>query len=207
MRGKKKVRREIDAALARHALNQRAPSPWNAVALPFVDRLLTSLTAAPGYFLAPQRGCESCPAAELFDEVCVSFHKVVIRKRFGFVKPETSAPNSGDNTHRFPQAGGMASRPKKVENVEAGRRLIRTREALGHNRRRFAQLMDEEEDNLEKWENGVARPATRYLRKLGAAHGVTYEWIFDGNMARLPYDLVLKLLEQGASVTEEDAAE
>lgn len=144
--------------------------------------------------LTPESRCDDCPAAEFIDEVCVSLHDRIIRKPFGLVKAQSSALVSDDFPQTVPDDGGMPARPKKPDAVAAGDRLRRTREALGiQKRRRLAQLMDVPEDNLEKWENGGAMVPPSFIRKLRDAYQITYEWIYDGIVERLPHELVLKL--------------
>ncbi len=90
------------------------------------------------------------------------------------------------------------ARTKKPDTVEIGDRLRATREALGISTvRRLAQLTDENEDNVSKWETGAAQVPPRFIRKMKALWGVDHNWIYDADMSRLPHDLVLKLTQPG----------
>jgi DNA-binding transcriptional regulator YiaG len=190
--------RQIDRALASEDGDVWPIPPRYAVHLPFVDDLSVATVGAD---LAPNRLCDSCAAAKFLDEVSMSLHRANIRKPFGVVKPSSSENVSGDFPNDLPHHSDMA-RPKNPEAVAAGARLRRTREALGLKRRRMAQILDVPEDNLEKWEGGGAMTPPYFVRKLNATYGITYEWIYDGNSAKLPHDLALRLLDPS-----EDAAE
>jgi len=94
----------------------------------------------------------------------------------------------------------MAPDSESAHRREIGRRLRRTREALGYSKRpQFLrdllgqQEVDYERDNLEKWESGVAEPATWFLRELRRQYGITSDWILLGEPERLPVDLYNKL--------------
>lgn len=89
----------------------------------------------------------------------------------------------------------MPSNPPKPEAIAAGHRLRRTREALGiETIRRLAQLTDEDENLLQKYESGKAMPSSRLISKLKRLYGVDHNWIYDDDMRGLPHDLALKLM-------------
>lgn len=185
-----KFRRYLHAPLPCEPFDGVSPAPRDAVALPLVDDL-TTLTV--GTDISPQRRCDGCTAAELVYEVRVSIHPANIRKRFGLVKGGEAENSSDDTVNGFPHSSGMA-REKKPEAIEIGERLRATREALGiKTARRMAQLTDEREDNISKWETGAAQVPPRFVDKMREIWGVDHNWIYGSDKSRLPHDLVLKL--------------
>lgn len=199
MRHEQEISRERNAALLREAFEDWAEAPRDPVLLPFVD----TLAEAPvGADFPPNGFCNGCPAAKIVDEVRVSLHKASIRNPFGVVKRDRGEPRSDDFPQGVSDNGRMAPRVKNPEAIAAGDRLRRTRDALGLKRRRMAQFLDEDEDKLEKWESGFAMVPPYFVRKLGTTYGITYEWIYDGNSAKLPHDLALKLIERTNDAAE-----
>jgi len=74
--------------------------------------------------------------------------------------------------------------------VEVGQRLIATRIALGYPvRRNFAKITGADERNLEKWENGGALLPPQFAGYLRQRFHIPYEWLYDGDPSRLPYEL------------------
>lgn len=197
--GSQKIRWQRHTALVREAFEDWAEPPRDPVLLPLVNALAE---AAVGAYFAPNSLCDRCAAAEFINEVCVSLHRFIIRNPFGVVKGPEAETRSDDFSKAVSDNGRMAPRAKNPDAIAAGDRLRRTRDALGLKRRRMAQILDEDEDKLEKWESGFAMVPPYFVRKLGATYGITYEWIYDGNSAKLPHDLALKLIERN-----EDAAE
>ncbi len=127
----------------------------------------------------------------------MSVHPASIRKRFGLVKGG-EVENSSDDIPTAVRHTGYMARTKKPDTIEIGDRLRATREALGISTvRRLAQLTDENEDNVSKWETGAAQVPPRFIRKMKALWGVDHNWIYDADMSRLPHDLVLKLTQPG----------
>lgn len=183
-------RRYFHASFPRKPLDGMPPAPRDAVPLPLVN----DFAALPfGADIAPQRRCDGCPAAELIYEVRVSVHPTIVGKRFGLVKGENAENSSDDITNGFPHNSGMA-REKKPDAIIIGQRLRATRLALGiQTVRRLAQLTDEDEDLVSKYETGAAQVPPRFVRKMKALWGVDHNWIYDADMSRLPHELVLNL--------------
>lgn len=99
----------------------------------------------------------------------------------------------------------MSDRVPDPYHVQCGDRLQRAREALGYNRRAFARITLADDDDiasvkraeakLEKYEAGINRVPTAYIRKLKATFGIDMNYVFDGDMASLSPDLRTKLIE------------
>lgn len=193
---KKKIRRKRHAALARKALDEWTPAPRHAVYLPFVDDI-TALAVRPD--VTPESKGNGSPAAQFVDEVCMILHGRIIGTPFRLVKGAESATHARDFRNVLPHTEGMAKRERKIDAIEAGVRLRATREALGYKTiRRFAQVMDEPESNVTKWENGEARVRASFITKLYEMHGVTHGWIYAGIRKELPHDLAIKLMQPPA---------
>jgi transcriptional regulator with XRE-family HTH domain len=86
----------------------------------------------------------------------------------------------------------MAKDPYKIA---CGARLRKTRIALGYTSvRKFARIMSEAEDNLGKWERGVAQVPPAFIGKMKELFGVTHDWIYDGDASGIRHELAIKLL-------------
>lgn len=78
-----------------------------------------------------------------------------------------------------------------------GRRFKLTRIALGYkNRSDLARLFVSKPDEIKsladrirQWEDGKALVPPYFLRQLRMRHGITHDWIFEGDPSRLPHDL------------------
>lgn len=198
---KKEVRRELDAALARQALNQEPPAPRDAVLLPLVDSLLTAFAGPSSGVVAPQDRCYRRSTAELINEVRVRLHAENIQNIFGIVKPPPAELSFDDIPNVFPQNPGM---PKLSErspyHIEVGARLRRTRKAINavyEKMNVFATDTGTDEDNLGNWERGVSLTPPEYVRRLKGLFGITFDWIYDGDASTMRMDLTRKLTTQG----------
>lgn len=81
--------------------------------------------------------------------------------------------------------------------VECGRRLRRTREALGFRvRRNFATTTEVDENNLSKWELGDVLVPPAYAVRLKDRFGVSLDWIYAGDAGGLPRRLADTLLPE-----------
>jgi len=91
---------------------------------------------------------------------------------------------------------------------EVGARLRLTREALGY-RTRPDMLRDlharadvaSEAKALYNWEAGLRQPDLEFVHKLKSWRGITFEWLFDGDMSGLPksvYDQIVKHRRESA---------
>lgn len=188
---RKKVLRQLYALLARELGNERPPAMRNTVPLPLVDNIAFSRRRS---FCPPDRNCETCPAAQLVDQIGMVVHSTNIGKSIRQVKPNLSDDVSRDSRKGFPQTEDMGDRPDADYRMAAGRRLRATRLAVGiPTIRRLAQLLDVPESNLTKWENGEALVPPWFVKRLEDHYGVTYQWIYDGGKRGLPHELVLKL--------------
>lgn len=195
MSRKKKIRRKLYASLARELRDRWAPAPRNAVLLPLIDGV-AMLSLFPD--AAPQGYREGGSAAEFIDQISMALHAGSFGKRFRQVNSDMTEICSDDIRRGFPHTYPMA-RVRKNRDIEAGKRLRDTRFALGFGHRqlrRFAQLTDIDENLLAKYEAGRALVQYDYIVKLREMHGITPEWIYEGRKDKLPYDLVLKLLER-----------
>lgn len=89
------------------------------------------------------------------------------------------------------------AKPRKRVYVEAGKRLRRTREALGfYQAVKFAELTGVTKDNLSNWERGIAEVPTEFVKKLKATFGVDHNWIYGGDPSGLRAELRDKLLSE-----------
>lgn len=198
-----KIRGKRKLLLPRKRRDRLTVSPRDTVQLPLVD----GIPLLGGCPFAPYCGCDGCSAAELLNEFRMALHVWVIGKTFRQVKRHLSEDYSRDFRKSFPHHLDMPSSPPKPEAIEAGKRLRRTREALGFTTvRRFSQIVDEDESKLTKYENGIAMPPARFVSKLRQKYGVDHNWIYDNDMSRLPHDLVEKLIAESKERQAEDEA-
>lgn len=81
--------------------------------------------------------------------------------------------------------------------VECGRRLKRTREALGFSvRRQFAVTTEVDQTNLARWELGEVLVPPVYVVRLKDQFGVSLDWIYAGDAGGLPRRLADTLLPE-----------
>ncbi len=192
MARRKKVRGKRDPGRYHDLGELRPPFPGHAVVLPLSDPV--HLLRAAG--LAPQEGCDDRLAAQLLNEVRVALHELIVGNHFRLGKGISSEQLSDDTAPNFPQNSAMSARARDPAAIAAGARLKATRVALGVTKvRRFAQLLDVSEHNLTKWENGASMVPPAFVAKLKQVYGVTFDWIFAGDLARMPHDLALKLMD------------
>lgn len=101
---------------------------------------------------------------------------------------------SKDISPAVPQTSAVPSEVKDPQAIEAGKRLKRTRLALGYTSRRLlADAIHVDQSNIAKWEEGVAMTPHHAIRKLYDLHGVTWNWIYGGILHELPGQLIQKL--------------
>jgi len=201
-----KIIGELLAGLAGHLGNRRAPAPRHAVLFPLVDRLDAPILLA--LWRSPQGFGHDFAAAQFIDEDCVLVlhDSVNVRNIFGFVNGDLSENRSDDFPQGFRQHDGMAEKDTeeaKTHAKESGERLRRIRRALGVPKlRRFAENTGIDEDNLSNWELGKALVPAWYIQRLKEIYGVSHDWIYGGDPARLPHDVAQKLLTTDKRVDE-----
>ncbi len=172
------------------------PSPWHVVILlPLPDRNLGDL--APRQ-LAQLAGHAS-RAAELVDQLGFCTHGPIMGYGFPLVKQEIPSRDVScqppENGKPFPGVA-MSQKEKDPYAIECGDRLRRARVAAGFPiRRRFAEYMHEEENNIQKWENGSALVPAAFVRDLKPL-GITHDWVYGGDASGMPQRLHVKLLSE-----------
>ena len=101
--------------------------------------------------------------------------------------PENGKPLPGD---------AMSQKSKDPYAVECGDRLRRARKAADFPiRRRFAEHMHEDENKIQKWENGEALVPAAFVRDLKPL-GITHDWVYGGDASGMPQRLHAKLLSE-----------
>jgi transcriptional regulator with XRE-family HTH domain len=88
-----------------------------------------------------------------------------------------------------------------TENQKAarGKRLRRTREALGYKTaREFAAVTGEAEKTLSAWERGQNDIPLRYVERIKRRFSITSDWIYFGDAAGLPHALARELMREVA---------
>lgn len=184
--------RYLNPSLSREAFYRVAPAPRDAVALPFVD------SPSPLGIAREKCGCHRCATAQALDQLRVLLlHDVDhIGTQFQISQENFLENQSKDISRGFPHISGMPSEVKDPQAIEAGKRLKRTRLALGYTSRRLlADALHTDQSNIAKWEDGVAMTPQHAIRKLHAMHGVTWDWIYGGSLRGLPYELATKLTD------------
>jgi transcriptional regulator with XRE-family HTH domain len=87
----------------------------------------------------------------------------------------------------------------KNEKMEWGKRLRRTREALGYKTvRDFAEMTGDEENTVSAWERGQNGIPLHYVARIKKRFGVTADWIYFGDPAGLPHALARELMREVA---------
>lgn len=88
---------------------------------------------------------------------------------------------------------GMVNFDEESYKRECGARLVAARVALGFDTmREFANHMNIKEDRYDKWEKGTNGIPNWFIWMLKRRHGITFEWIFDGDPSDLPHSLAVK---------------
>jgi len=89
----------------------------------------------------------------------------------------------------------MSETFRKTHAAAAGRRLRKARLALGYPvLRRFAQMVDIDEDTLGAYERGQNLIPPHVVSKLKQVFGLTQDYIYDGETRGLDHGLALKIL-------------
>lgn len=76
---------------------------------------------------------------------------------------------------------------------EIGGRLAATRSALGLTQEQAADIGSVTNKAWSMWEKGDRAPAVASMLRLRQRHGVSLDWIYAGDPARLPHDLAKAL--------------
>lgn len=104
----------------------------------------------------------------------------------------------GENFLRWSRKGEGRNLPKEERDpaaVAAGMRLRKARVAAGvPTVRRLAQLTDEPEANVGKWERGEAMVPPEFVEKLRTIYRIDHNWIYAGDASSLPHKLAINLL-------------
>lgn len=84
-----------------------------------------------------------------------------------------------------------AAKPLNLPDI--GRRLRATRDALGLTQEVAAQIGAVSDNAWSMWEKGERTPAPGSMLRLRVEFGISLDWIYAGDPARLPHDLAEKL--------------
>ena len=104
------------------------------------------------------------------------------------------------------------SRPAEVMRL-AGLRLVAARCALGLTQSELAQALGVTPQRLSNWERGEHLADVLAMRTLRRLYGVRLDWIYDGDVTSLPYELAVELVRRrpdlvlGATGTELPSAD
>lgn len=92
-----------------------------------------------------------------------------------------------------------ATRPTEIMQ-QSGLRLLAVRDALGWHQERFAQEIGVERTTLANWEGGKRMPDVLAMVRLYQRFDIPLEWIYAGELGRLPYDIADKLRDRAAEL-------
>lgn len=76
---------------------------------------------------------------------------------------------------------------------QVGERLRQAREALGLTQAELARAYELDKTKLSHWERGVHYPDPLFLYQLASRHGVSFDWIYAGDLAGLRHSLAENL--------------
>jgi transcriptional regulator with XRE-family HTH domain len=151
-----------------------------------------------------QQACNDGVTAQCLYDLSI-LHTWKLPHTVDVVKPYKSCSDSGG---RSAHAVAMSTGQGTPYMREVGARLRLTREALGY-RTRPDMLRDlfaradvaSEAKALYNWEAGLRQPDLEFVHKLKSWRGITFEWVFDGDMSGLPksvYDQIAKHRRESA---------
>lgn len=78
--------------------------------------------------------------------------------------------------------------------VEVGDRLARARDALGLTQAEVARAVGVTQGAWGNYERGIRLPDPQAIAKLADLYGVSFDWVFRGNVLGMPAELAAKLL-------------
>ena len=77
---------------------------------------------------------------------------------------------------------------------EVGLRLARTRDALGWTQQQMADAINVGRTTVDNWEQGIRLADVVAILRLKRATGVPLEWIFAGDITKVPHEIAIRLL-------------
>lgn len=77
--------------------------------------------------------------------------------------------------------------------VDIARRLIALRESMGYSQSGFAKLLDITPSQMNNYEQAVRTISLPIARRVRLKTGATLDWIYDGERAGMPFNLLSKL--------------
>jgi DNA-binding XRE family transcriptional regulator len=86
---------------------------------------------------------------------------------------------------------GISDMADSVQTI--ARRLVRTREALGFTQSQFCEQIGVEKNVYNPFEKGKRRITIEVAMKIRARFGISLDWIYCGEVNRLPVELFNKL--------------
>lgn len=176
--------------------DEGTPSPWYVIVL--LPLSYGDLGDLPTRQLT-QSVRDAGRAAEFIDQSGLCKHGTIMGYGFPLVKQEIPSrdvsPRVSENGKHFPGVA-VSQKERDPYAVESGNRLRRARKAAGFPiRRRFAEHMHEDENKIQKWENGDALVPAAFVRDLKPL-GITHDWVFGGDPSGMPQRLHAKLLPE-----------
>lgn len=85
-----------------------------------------------------------------------------------------------------------AAQPTDLPSI--GDRLAATRKALGLSQEAAADIGGISAKAWSEWERGTRTPAVSSMLRLRARYGISLDWIYAGDPARLPHEIASQVL-------------
>jgi transcriptional regulator with XRE-family HTH domain len=86
---------------------------------------------------------------------------------------------------------------QSIEQVAA--RLVRTREALGLSQAELCRQIGVESNTWNQYEKAKREIPRETVELLKMRYGVSFDWLYAGDMSRLPKDILDQLFNQAAA--------
>jgi transcriptional regulator with XRE-family HTH domain len=94
--------------------------------------------------------------------------------------------------------------PSSRSNEDIGYRLQLTRRALGYAQVLIAKLANIATTTWNNYETGTRRPSTTEALKMKTRLNLPLDWIYDGDMGKLPAELVEKIYAEHAKDRDDE---